>query len=1025
MRILAIRGKNLASLEGEFEVDFTVEPLCSAGIFAITGSTGSGKSTLLDAICLALYNDTPRISRAADNADIADVKDFTVKQKDCRNILRRGTPDGYAEVDFVALSGEKYRSRWSVRRSRDKVDGSLQNATFSVYNLSSQSELKGTKTELLKQVVELVGLSFDQFTRAVLLAQGDFATFLKAPQKEKAELLEKLTGTDIYSRISAKIYESTKLAEQNLSAIIDKIRDVELLTDEQIEEFATEKKDLTNELELLKKEVQALSDNLKWIETDEQLARSVSEAKKVLERVKQSIVDAKERFDTLALIESVQGIRDDFKQLENNKKSLTENRTQLLEQQNLSKEIEADIEYSKQTFANCKHLRDDQRALWEQIEPQVKEARVLDVKIEENAKSFAASEKELKQVTELYSKCEKDIVEQNKQFTSKEEQQQEIAKWFIENTVYTDIIPRIELIITYIEDSLASKKQEDSNSMLLESTLQSLTNENLLLTKAEDELKRLNNLLPAEIALLRSRLIDGEPCLVCGSVHHPKANETGESLEEKALKESKTVAEEEMKRLSESISNRKDEITRLESLITTYKEQHTTTYLKLSNSLNIIEDWESSYNNGSLADDLKQITKQWNNNLTTQNEITQQLSNLKQELSSSKERLTELENSQKESQAKRDEISTSYESLKTKRVLLLDGKSADEVESTHKKALKSAEEALNTAQDIQNKLIVQGEKISGSITQLSQAEKTLSESISKLNSNVDIWLKERKDGLSYEELSKLLLKDVEWLTSERLACNELKKSEHESSATLIERERILQEHQTAKTKPSEELHKEDLETELFSKNELLTAKQKRIAEIEVMFDNHEKGKERIKQFEGELKTKGVIAENWRKLNELLGSADGAKFKVLAQGYTLDVLLRYANSHLKDISQRYLLERVSTNSLSLQVVDLDMLSEVRSVHSLSGGESFLISLALALGLSSLSSNKMRIESLFIDEGFGSLDADTLRVAMDALERLQTQGRKIGVISHVAEMTERIPTQVKVIKTANGKSRIEIK
>ena len=136
------------------------------------------------------------------------------------------------------------------------------------------------------------------------------------------------------------------------------------------------------------------------------------------------------------------------------------------------------------------------------------------------------------------------------------------------------------------------------------------------------------------------------------------------------------------------------------------------------------------------------------------------------------------------------------------------------------------------------------------------------------------------------------------------------------------------------------------------------------------------------------------------------------------------MLSYANKHLETISQRYLLERVSVDSLSLQVVDLDMLSEIRSVHTLSGGESFLISLALALGLSSLSSNRMSIESLFIDEGFGSLDADTLRVAMDALERLQTQGRKIGVISHVAEMTERINTQIQVIKSVNGKSHIKI-
>jgi exonuclease SbcC len=111
-----------------------------------------------------------------------------------------------------------------------------------------------------------------------------------------------------------------------------------------------------------------------------------------------------------------------------------------------------------------------------------------------------------------------------------------------------------------------------------------------------------------------------------------------------------------------------------------------------------------------------------------------------------------------------------------------------------------------------------------------------------------------------------------------------------------------------------------------------------------------------------------------------------------------------------------------DKLGLQIIDTDMLNEVRSIHSLSGGEAFLTSLALALGLSSLSSNRMKVESLFIDEGFGSLDSDTLRVAMDALEHLQTQGRKIGVISHVAEMTERIAVRIHVRKTSNDKSEI---
>jgi exonuclease SbcC len=173
----------------------------------------------------------------------------------------------------------------------------------------------------------------------------------------------------------------------------------------------------------------------------------------------------------------------------------------------------------------------------------------------------------------------------------------------------------------------------------------------------------------------------------------------------------------------------------------------------------------------------------------------------------------------------------------------------------------------------------------------------------------------------------------------------------------------------------------------------------------------------------EINEQEKVVENWAALNQVIGSADGKKFRHKAQEYTLDMLLGYANLQLNMLSKRYLLQRIP-HSLALQVVDKDMGNEVRTVNSLSGGESFLASLALALGLASLSSNRMKVESLFIDEGFGSLDPDTLNVAMDALERLHNQGRKVGVISHVQEMSERIPVQIKVRKLNGGKSLVEV-
>jgi exonuclease SbcC len=181
MKILAIRIKNLASLEGETEIDFTGEPLRSAGIFAITGPTGAGKSTILDALCLALYAKTPRYLQAKETGiDVQDVGGGSINQSDIRGILRDGTAEGFAEVDFVAVNGQHYRATWNIRRARNKAEGSLQAYTIALKNVNTNADIPGKKTELLSEIERLVGLNFEQFTRSVLLAQGDFTAFLKA-----------------------------------------------------------------------------------------------------------------------------------------------------------------------------------------------------------------------------------------------------------------------------------------------------------------------------------------------------------------------------------------------------------------------------------------------------------------------------------------------------------------------------------------------------------------------------------------------------------------------------------------------------------------------------------------------------------------------------------------------------------------------------------------------------------------------------------------------------------------------------
>src|SRR5436190_5134452 len=173
MKIQCIRIKNLASLEGVTEIDFTQEPLSSAGIFAITGPTGAGKSTILDALCLALYGKTPRYLQAKESGiEIMDVQGSAISQGDVRGILRDGTGEGFAEVDFAGVDAQRYRATWRVRRARDKAEGSLQQYSITLKNIDTNTDIPGRKNEVLEEIEQRVGLNFEQFTRSVLLAQG-------------------------------------------------------------------------------------------------------------------------------------------------------------------------------------------------------------------------------------------------------------------------------------------------------------------------------------------------------------------------------------------------------------------------------------------------------------------------------------------------------------------------------------------------------------------------------------------------------------------------------------------------------------------------------------------------------------------------------------------------------------------------------------------------------------------------------------------------------------------------------------
>ncbi|MDB5747385.1 MAG: recF/RecN/SMC terminal domain protein, partial [Massilia sp.] len=368
------------------------------------------------------------------------------------------------------------------------------------------------------------------------------------------------------------------------------------------------------------------------------------------------------------------------------------------------------------------------------------------------------------------------------------------------------------------------------------------------------------------------------------------------------------------------------------------------------------------------------------------------------------------------------------------RAALFEGRAVGEIEEVLRRAVAGARDSLAARQALAGDTALRETRVRSSLTQAQERIGALQDDARDAGARLADWFEDYaahhadlEPVANQAQLSSLLAVGAAWLAQERTALAELDAALDRAAAVLAERktQRDLHEESAAAdgAMPDAAAVADALEAVL----EERSAVHERATGLRLQAAQDDERRARAQSMLAEIERQQAIEQRWGRLSELIGSADGKKFRNYAQQFTLDVLLGYANSHLGQLAKRYRLERVDNAgapSLGLMVRDQDMGGEIRSVNSLSGGESFLVSLALALGLASLSSNRVRVESLFIDEGFGSLDSDTLGIAMDALDALQSMGRKVGVISHVHEMTERIAAKIQVRPAGGGSSAVSV-
>ena len=1005
MKIESLHFKNINSLKGEHEVYFDKSPLSSGGLFAITGPTGSGKSTLLDAICLALYGRTPRVPNATKSKISQD-----------GSILTRHQKEAYAKVKFSCKAGS-FIATWSISTNRA---GKLREYDMDLWDLQKETSFSEKKSEVLVEIPRLIGLSYDQFVKSVLLSQGEFATLLKSNEKDRSELLEKITSTSIYRQIGKLVYEKHNIIKSEISSQKTIIEDLnqKLLSEE--DEVHKQKVQLQLETQehLQQQQLTLFQKDLDQLNIKEQLDQDLKNETKTLENFSQSLEDfisthdekLKQHAKTLDFeedllqhntlndqiqtqlqnVERLKTSKDQFQQeIEGLQKTIGE----LLNTTINENEAEAELDTFLETYQALKYQRSLKRndytnkleTLKKALEPtQLKfknqaidefnvelDERLKEILVEINALDISITKgtnlAELIRSETSFLNQLKNAKHENKTI---EEISHQIEKLQLQIKTETTINSKFPELIS-------TKKEEISK---IEKSLKQL------------ETEKENQNLRLEVDELRKKLEDSQPCPVCGSTTHPYAAHlpvVDSKLDLKLEKEKSKLFEttKELANLNAELTSKSKRLKELNTELKTLKEKLET---KNNNFANAYKDVISRVENQKFSEQEK-ATELFIRNI-------EKLKTLQEELNA----LETAGNSLEELKI----IGREGFELKEKMLRLYDGEDLAALVSKLKKGWISCQSNLKSTKA---SLVEEKKHLEDTQSNLQRLLSSLEpkikasafSSISEANSS-------RMKATDFQTLSqqKQDLINKKQIQTEKLKGlkDQLKKLKFEVYTNRNEAEQALE-----KLKKEHHLLKKELE------------------ELRRELKNHSENKKQITSLENSIKKKLEANKKWEILNQLIGDAEGHKFNKFAQDLSLQRLIYLGNNRLKHLNDRYQLHRYlpHENKEHLYVIDQHMGGIRRSVKTLSGGETFLMSLALALGLSDLASKNVEINSLFIDEGFGTLDPETLDTTLDTLEKLQAESNKtIGIISHVSTLKERIQTQVVLDRNAQGYSQLSV-
>ncbi len=1243
MKIEKIILRNLTSIAGEQTIDFTAEPLRSAGLFAITGATGSGKSTILDAICLALYNKAPRFENveriSTDDMKMVTDKAQQMQASSVAGILRRGQKQGGATVVFSTPDGERYEAEWSMRVTRG---GNYSSPERSLKQLAPSKQTIN-KADIQLRIEAAVGLTYEQFTRTVILAQNSFANFLKAKASDKAVLLEKLTGTEVYGAVSEQIYRFSADAAARVRDLENQMQGMlhDQLGPDALAEEQERCRVLAARKDAVARAVEQLAKQMDWMNRHEAASRLVKTREEEQLAASKACLEMRadelklERYDALLgmqpLFQEIIMRRADIdrikaeeagnaesidrinKSLEQKGNKLERACERTAEAERHQSQRAATINRGHALTGEINVATDQLNRLEEQllVAQRTLEGRQNVLKAKQEMLGEAVSDIDRKQLHKqslsvhrfmfekfdlikdklsmLFTETRRNVESHEKQQALQkrkaelrlqgeraEKEQHEnqarlnalksellihrqtnqgcdsakLQKAAAENRSRLAALQRAAVLWRHISEGYArisekraTQRREEKELAQKQQVVQKVEQEVRAAEEAYDRISTAFTLSQSEnIVKLRKQLKEGTACPVCGATHHPYHTETErelgdllnnlnkeyvemqellmkkrsalaalreeiaadaarikagcrslEELEERQLADVKewdlfayldnsfadcsatvnrearalmiqllidnTVrAADEADRELEAYNFHQQHINRLNEEIAALDTvmADNRTYLDkirteaqisaasaedLQQVINVsdracselytdldemitLSGWFTEWKNNAdgLRLRLTNLHRDWNVTCTTLDEAQRAAELLREEIKGAQTNVDEavrtVSSCRESRDAIREDLSSKHEEMRR-----LFG------ESSPQKEAEALQSAVDVARREEQALRADFEQEQGTLHQFEGMRDNLLNS--RLSNQKQLQEKQQRLDLlmlrfngahspvQFSELENLFADSRDWkalrsrldgLKEQRmLADNRL-----EQARQLLLELKALPERVEGENAPSREELQQQLEEQQANFSDLAD----RLSLSNSRILSHENCVRRVAHLSEGLEKARKDAEEWARLSVLFGSADGKRFRTLAQSYTFRYLVDHANYHLRQLSPRYELCNVP-GTLTLEIVDRDMFDQHRYVSSLSGGETFVVSLALALGLASLSGANFAIGSLFIDEGFGNLDSESLDLVMLALSNLENaQGRKVGVISHTEQIRTHISPQIRLCRQPGG-------